>query len=58
VSLVLLVLVSGLLLVIPPLFLLLPGVIALWGEENARLFLVGSGHIAKDEIADRPPKRS
>jgi uncharacterized membrane protein YesL len=53
VSLVLLFMSSLILVVIPPLFLLLPGWIALWSEENVRLLLVSSGHIAPDEFADR-----
>lgn len=46
-------------LVLPPLFLIIPGVIALWGQENVRLLLVAAGTIAKDEFADRekPPAR-
>lgn len=54
VSLVLLALLLALLTIIPPLFILLPGALALWGEENARLLLVASGHLAPDEVADRP----
>lgn len=57
ISLVLLALLSVMLLILPPLFVLVPAVMALWGQENARLLLVASGYIAKDEIADREPKR-
>jgi len=53
VSMLLLLVFSILLFVLPPLFLLLPGVIALWSAENTRLLLVASGYIAKDEFADR-----
>jgi uncharacterized membrane protein YesL len=53
VSLALLALLLALLTIIPPLFLLLPGALALWGEENARMLLVTSGHLAPDEVADR-----
>jgi hypothetical protein len=45
------------LIVIPPLFLLIPGVVALWGEENARLLLVASGYVPPDPFADRPRNR-
>lgn len=41
------------LLLIPPLFLLIPGVIALWSQENVRLLLIAAGYLAKDPIADR-----
>jgi uncharacterized membrane protein YesL len=54
VSMVLLLLLCVFLLVIPPLFVMIPGVVALWGEENARLLLVASGYLAEDPIADRP----
>lgn len=57
ISLVLLTLLSATLLILPPLFVLVPAVIALWGQENARLLLVSSGYIAKDEIADRERTR-
>jgi uncharacterized membrane protein YesL len=53
VSLILL-LISCVIFLLPPLFLFLPGWIALWSEENVRLLLVASGHIPEDEIADRP----
>jgi uncharacterized membrane protein YesL len=53
VSVVLLFVTSLILAAIPPLFLLLPGWIALWSEENVRLLLVASGHIPPDEFADR-----
>jgi uncharacterized membrane protein YesL len=53
VSMVLLILLCGILLVIPPLFLLIPGVVALWGEENARLLLVAGGYLPEDPFADR-----
>lgn len=52
VSLILLLILCALLL-IPPLFFLIPGAIALWGQENARLLLVASGYLEKDPIADR-----
>jgi uncharacterized membrane protein YesL len=39
--------------VIPPLFILIPGVVALWGQEQARLLLVASGHLPKDDYADK-----
>ena len=54
VSLVLLLVTTLILFIIPPLFLLIPGWISLWAEENVRLLLVASGHIPADEIADRP----
>jgi uncharacterized membrane protein YesL len=54
VSLVLLFVSCLVLFIIPPLFLLIPGWIALWGEENVRLLLVAAGHLPPDEIADRP----
>lgn len=54
VSMLLLLLSTAVLFIIPPLFLLIPGWIALWAEENVRLLLVASGHIPADEIADRP----
>lgn len=53
ISLVMLGLLAALLLFLPPLFLLVPGVVALWGQENARMLLVAGGYIPKDEIADR-----
>lgn len=53
VSLVLLTILCGILLVLPPLFVIVPGVVALWGEENARLLLVAGGYLAEDPIADR-----
>ncbi|WP_029215654.1 DUF624 domain-containing protein [Kallotenue papyrolyticum] len=52
-SLILLGLLVGVLLLLPPLFVFVPGVIALWGQENARLLLVTSGFLPPDEIADR-----
>lgn len=54
VSLVLLLMTTAILIILPPLFLLVPGYVALWTEENVRLLLVASGHIAPDEVADRP----
>lgn len=57
-SMLLLLILCVLLAVIPPLFILIPGVVALWGEENVRLLLVASGHIAPDEIADRPRRKA
>jgi len=54
VSLVLLFLLVLLLTVIPPLFLIVPGVVALWAEENVRMLLVASGHIEPDAFADAP----
>jgi len=45
--------ISCLILLIPPLFVLIPGFIALWSEEYMRLLLVGSGLIPPDEIADQ-----
>lgn len=53
VSTLLLLILCVILLVIPPLFIMIPGVVALWGEENARLLLVASGYVAEDPIADR-----
>jgi uncharacterized membrane protein YesL len=53
ISLILLSFVCGVLIVIPPLFVLLPGIIALWGQENARLLLVAGGYLQRDEFADR-----
>jgi uncharacterized membrane protein YesL len=40
-------------MLLPPLFMLIPGIVALWGAENARMLLVESGYLAKDEFADR-----
>ncbi len=54
VSMILLLLSCVLLFIIPPLFLLIPGWIALWTEENVRLLLVAAGHLPEDEVADRP----
>lgn len=54
ISLLLLLALSILLLVLPPLFVIVPGVVALWGQENARMLLVAGGYIPEDEIADRP----
>ncbi len=56
-SLVLLALLVALLFIIPPLFMLIPGVVTLWGQENIRLLLVASGYLPEDEIADRPRVR-
>lgn len=56
VSVVLLIIVCSILLFIPPLFVLIPGVVALWGEENARLILVAGGYLPEDPFADRPRK--
>lgn len=60
VSLMLLLIVVIVFTLLPPLFIFIPGFVALWGEENARLLLVASGYIPPDEIADRargqPPK--
>lgn len=53
ISLILLLIVLVVLIVLPPLFAILPGVIALWGGENVRMLLVESGYLARDEIADR-----
>jgi uncharacterized membrane protein YesL len=58
VSYILLLLLLLLLLFLPPLSFLIPGVVALWGQENARLLLVAGGHIAPDDFADKPkPER-
>lgn len=57
VSLVLLLILCGVLLFVPPLFVLIPGVVALWGEENARLLLVAGGYLPEDPFADRQRKR-
>lgn len=54
VSMILLLLTCVVLFVLPPLFLLIPGWIALWTEENVRLLLVAAGHLPEDEVADRP----
>ena len=54
ISLILLLITSAIFIILPPLFLLVPGWVALWAEENVRLLLVASGHIPPDEIADRP----
>ena len=54
VSLLLLLITTAIFTLLPPLFLLVPGWVALWTEENVRLLLVASGHIPPDEIADRP----
>ena len=58
VSLVLLTLLLVVLMIIPPLFLLVPGVVALWGQENVRMLLVATGHLEPDAFADgpRPPR--
>jgi uncharacterized membrane protein YesL len=58
ISLALLILLLILLFVIPPLFLIVPGVVALWGEENVRMLLVATGHLEPDAFADgpRPPR--
>ncbi|HEX6287822.1 MAG TPA: DUF624 domain-containing protein [Herpetosiphonaceae bacterium] len=53
ISLVLLLLLVVVLVFIPPLFAIVPGVIALWSAENTRLLLVASGYVPRDEIADR-----
>lgn len=53
ISLILVLAFSLLLLALPPLFVLVPAVITLWGQENVRLLLVASGYLPKDEIADR-----
>jgi uncharacterized membrane protein YesL len=53
-SYVLLIVLLGILTALPPLFLILPGVIALWSEEQARLLLVASGYVKPDEFADKP----
>lgn len=55
VSLVLLTLLVVALLIVPPLFIFVPGIVALWSEENARLLLVASGYVQRDEFADRTP---
>ena len=51
---IILLFITSLIFLLPPLFLLLPGWIALWSEENVRLLLVSAGIIPTDEIADRP----
>lgn len=56
VSIVLLLVVCSILLFVPPLFVLIPGVVALWGEENARLLLVAAGYLPEDPFADRRRK--
>lgn len=53
ISLILLLLLVVALVLIPPLFAIVPGVVALWSAENTRMLLVESGYIPKDEIADR-----
>jgi len=57
VTLILLFFSSLLLFILPPLFLVVPGWIALWGAENVRLLLVASGQIEPDEFADAPRNR-
>jgi uncharacterized membrane protein YesL len=57
VSLILLFITSLVLLIIPPLFIVVPGWIALWTEENVRLLLVESNIIPADEFADSPRRR-
>lgn len=57
VSILLLGMLVALLTVLPPLFVLIPGVVALWSQENVRLLLVAGGYIAKDEFADRERPR-
>ena len=52
VSLVLLLSLCLLLSLLVPLILFMPGLIALWAEENVRLLLVASGIIPPDEFAD------
>ncbi|MBA3947691.1 MAG: hypothetical protein H0X37_24440 [Herpetosiphonaceae bacterium] len=54
VSLLLLGITTALLLALPPLFVLIPGWVALWGEEQTRLLLVRAGYLTPDEFADRP----
>lgn len=58
VSMVLLLVLLIVLILVPPLFLLVPGVVALWGEENVRMLLVATGHVEPDAFADgpRPPR--
>jgi uncharacterized membrane protein YesL len=53
ISLILLIVLLIVFALLPPLFMLIPGVVALWGAENARMLLVESGYLAKDEFADR-----
>jgi uncharacterized membrane protein YesL len=53
-SLLILALIGALFIIIPPLFVLLPGLVMLWGQENVRLLLVATGYLPEDEIADRP----
>jgi uncharacterized membrane protein YesL len=53
ISMILLAMICVVLAVIPPLFLLLPGIITLWGQENVRLLLVAAGYLQRDEFADR-----
>ncbi len=53
VALVLLIVSTVVLILLPPLFVFVPGWIALWGQEFSRLLLVRSGYLAPDEIADR-----
>jgi uncharacterized membrane protein YesL len=53
ISLILLAILVVGLIVLPPLFLIIPGAVALWGAENTRLLLVASGYLARDEFADR-----
>lgn len=53
ISLFLLFVTSFIFLLLPPLFLLIPGWISLWGAEQTRLLLVRAGYLQPDEIADR-----
>jgi uncharacterized membrane protein YesL len=53
ISLILLSVLLVIFMLLPPLFMLIPGIVALWGAENARMLLVESGYLAKDEFADR-----
>ncbi|GAC1645232.1 MAG: hypothetical protein NVS4B8_16510 [Herpetosiphon sp.] len=53
-SLVLLLVLGALFVALPPLFVLLPGLVALWGAEFVRLVLVRTGYLEPDEFADRP----
>lgn len=53
VSFILLGITSIIFFILPPLFILLPSWIALWGQEQTRLYLVQAGYIPPDEIADR-----
>lgn len=53
-SMILLAVLTVAFILIPPLFVFVPGIVALWGQENARLLLVAGGYLPEDPIADRP----